>query len=94
MLFTSLTLRGVRGRLSWGYRTAADLSTWTIRRPEGPDPEWTLVASVVSADGYGVRQRPLLFTAPRQGGFWCWPVQQVHRLIDGQLIARLGPPEH
>jgi hypothetical protein len=67
VLFTSLTLRGVRGRLSWGYRTAADLSTWTIRRPEGPDPEWTLVASVVSADGYGVRQRPLLFTAPRQG---------------------------
>jgi len=93
-LFSSITLRGIRGRLVWGYRTAAELTAWSISRPEGPDAEWTLTAGIATVDRFQVLQRPLLFYAPRTGGsHWCWPIRRLY-LGDGRLVANLGPPEH
>ena len=93
-MFSAVTLRGRAGRLVWGYRTAAEFSTWTIARPNEPNAGWTLTATIARLDRYQVLQRPLLFYAPRTGGsHWCWPVQRVD-FGDGFLVARLGPPEH
>jgi hypothetical protein len=100
-----VTLRGVNGRLVWGYRTAAELPTWAIQvgkpgvsRIQGLRKErgdWTLTARLAKVDRFQVLQRPLLFYAPRRegGGHWCWPVRQLD-VGEQTLVAHLGPPEH
>ena len=84
-----LTLHGGRASLLWGYRTAIVLRSWSITKHDGT---WTLVAALERVDPFQARQRPLLFTAPRAGGFWCWPIESL-QLGTQQLTATLGPPE-
>lgn len=72
-----------------GYRDAVVLKTWAIAKSEG---HWTLTAAIARVDPYLSRQRPLLFTAPRPGGFWAWPLVDL-QLGPSQLVAKLGPPE-
>jgi hypothetical protein len=92
--FSTITLRGVQGRLVWGYRTAAELSVWSIHRPNTPEGQWTLTATIATVDRFSVLQRPLLFFAPRrQGSHWCWPIRRLD-FGEGRVIATLGPPEH
>jgi hypothetical protein len=88
-VFTSLTLRGGAGTLLWGYRPAVELKAWTISKHEG---QWTLRATIARIDRFQARQTPLLFTAPRPGGFWAWAVEAID-LGDHALTAKLGPPE-
>jgi len=96
-MFRTLTLRGVSGSLNWGYRSAATLTGWSVRRVREDDRapwRWELEAGYTGpVDSFSLRQRPLLFTAPRRGGFWCWPVQTLH-VGETRLIATLGPPEY
>jgi hypothetical protein len=89
MLFRSVTLRGASASIVWGYHTAAHLRGWMVTKADG---RWALTAGVDRADPFQLQQRPLLFTAPRQGGRWCWPVQTV-TLGAERLSATLGPPE-
>lgn len=89
-MFKSIALTGDTGSLLWGYRTAATLSGWRISRPEGATG-WTLTAKVTKADPFQARQRPLLFTAPRENGRWCWEVQEIH-LGEREITAKLGQP--
>lgn len=84
----SITFRGVAGSLLWGYRTAATLTAWRIAMEKNA---WKLTATVDRCDAFQARQRPLLFTAPRDKGRWCWEVQEIH-ISDKQLTATLGPP--
>jgi hypothetical protein len=91
-LFRTLTLRGdAAARVTWGYYTAATLRRWTVSKSERG--EWTLTAAIDHADPFRLRQAPLMFTAPRPGGFFCWPVRAV-TVGRESLTARLGPPEH
>jgi hypothetical protein len=94
-LFRHLTVRGVRGSIVWGHRTAATLAAWRIHKEVRDDlpPLWTLSARVAQADAFQCRQRPLLFTAPRDKGLWCWGIEEL-TLAGDALRARLGPPEH
>jgi hypothetical protein len=86
----NVTVRGQEGTIVWGYRTAAVIKSWTAyRTPEGA---WTLRAVVTRADPYALRQTDLKFTAPRIGGFFCWPIRGVN-LEAQSLAAALGPPE-
>lgn len=94
-----LTLRGRAGSLVWGYRSAATVSTWSVerRRPEDDGPwEWTLRGRVDGkVDAFALRQRPLLFSAPRRGGFFTWPVKTLHVIeTPPSVIATLSPPEY
>lgn len=89
-MFTSVTLHGSVGALVLGYRDAVTLTTWTIARTA--EGTWTLTALVKRVDPYLSRQRPLLFTAPRPGGFWAWPLVDL-QLGERGLMATLGPPE-
>jgi hypothetical protein len=89
-VFKRVTLRGGAGAILWGYRTAAQVNTWAIRKRRR---EWVLTAAVGRADAFQCRQRPLLFSAPRAGGFWVWPLVGQPKIAGGTLVASLGPPE-
>lgn len=89
-MFKNLTLRGVAGSLVWGYRTAAELRSWRIGK--AADGKWTLTGTFARVDRFQVRQRPLLFTAPREHGLWAWPIETL-QVSDAGLTATLGPPE-
>ena len=90
MFTESVTLRGQEATVVWGYHTAAVCSSWTVTRT--PQNQWSLQATLQRADPFQLRQRPLKFTAPRVGGFFCWPVLSV-TLGLGTLAGALGPPE-
>jgi len=89
-MFRRLRWYGTRGAIVWGHRTAVELSAWSVRKREG---HWWLTATPVRADPFASRQRALLFAAPRAGGFWTFPVLELH-LGPAAINARLGPPEH
>ena len=91
-MFTSLRIRGGRASLLWGHRPVAVLKSWSIAKRKG---QWELNGALERVDAFQVRQRPLLFTAPREGtrdGFWAWPIIDV-RVGPNQLRATLGQPE-
>lgn len=90
MFSEAITLRGLEATVVWGYHTAAVCRSWTICRT--PAGHWTLQATLQRADPFQLRQQPLKFTAPRKGGFFCWPVLGVS-LGASTLAATLGPPE-
>lgn len=89
-----------RGSIVWGYRDVAVLATCTVRRWRDDDTKpwrWALEATLSSAvDAFAMRQRPLLFIAPRQkAGHFCWPVRELTIAAEGRrLTATLGPPEY
>jgi len=85
-------IRGVVGRIEWGYFAAAAINGYTVQRQE--DGAWSLTGTVVTFDAFKIRQRPLIFVAPHQDGEWRWPIRTVE-LGDGHgpraLSATLGP---
>lgn len=96
-MFGKLTMRGQQASIAWGYRQAATLGTWTVRKDVDEKTQravWTLTARLgTQVDRFQLRQRPLLFSAPRKGGFWVWPVRTLH-VGETTLLADLGPPEY
>lgn len=84
-----ITLRGTRGSLLWGYHEAATFASWRIGKgPKG----WHLAGTLARVDSFRVRQRPLLFSAPRDKGMWAWGIESLD--IQGLTIrASLGEPE-
>jgi hypothetical protein len=42
---------------------------------------------------FELRQSGLIFSAPRQGGFFVWPILEPPRVDAIRLVAKLGPPE-
>ena len=91
-MFDEVTLRGVEGSIAWGYHTAAVVTAWTITKA-GRGGAWALSAVVARADPFKLRQADLKFTAPRKGGYFCWPVLSVTFVEASRLAATLGPPE-
>jgi hypothetical protein len=99
--FRNLRIAGHRGAVLWGWHPVAELGTWTIRKSGQPGAYlWTLSATVRRVEPFQIKQRPLLFTAPRfGGGQWAWGVEQVLDVeklatrASSRLTARLGPPE-
>jgi hypothetical protein len=86
---------GQRGALSWGYRDAAALCAWTVTRDAAR--QFYLRARVERIDSYGIKQIPILFTAPRTSrprGLWVFPViPNSIRIAGTVLTAALRPPE-
>jgi hypothetical protein len=99
-VFQTITLRGVEGAIVWAYKPAVTLGSWSVKHDKtgpGPTRGFELRATIIGAvDSFSLRQRPLLFTAPRRGrnaGYFCFPVQQL-RVNEQTLTATLGPPEY
>ena len=90
-MFTSLTIHGGAGSVLWGYRVAVELTAWKITRGQ-EEARWILRGTVARVDKFQARQAPLLFTAPRAGGFWAWPITSL-TVGESSLRATLGPPE-
>jgi hypothetical protein len=97
-VFERLVLRGTAGSILRGYLPAARVRAWRIyhHRPDlKHDARWTLTATIEAVDKFQLRQRPLMFTAARLGGFWSWPLNAASIQIgETTLTATLGPPEH
>ena len=91
-MFDSLTIHGGAGSLLWGSRVAVELKTWKIVRAKAAGGTWILSATIARIDKFQARQAPLLFTAPRAGGFWAWPIDAIE-IGETNLRAHLGPPE-
>lgn len=89
-MFDELVMFGGDASITWAWHTAAVVKTWHVYKSTRGD--WSLVATVARADPFKLRQRPLLFNAPRAGGHWCWPVKAV-TVADKSLTAALGPME-
>lgn len=85
-------IRGVVGRIDWGYFAAAAINNYTARQLA--DGTWSLHATVVNVDAFKIRQRPLVFIAPHRDGEWRWPIK-ILDLGEGhgprELQATLGP---
>lgn len=88
----SRAIRGVVGRIDWGYFAAAAINGYTVRRL--PDESWTLHGTVVTFDAFKIRQRPLVFIAPHKDGEWRWPIKTID-LGEGygprEIQGTLGP---
>lgn len=98
----SRPIRGVVGRIDWGYFAAGAINGYTVQQL--PDGTWTLRATLVNFDAFKIRQRPLVFIAPHKEfdratgkivseGEWRWPVKTLD-LSEGsgprELQATLG----
>lgn len=90
--FHHIRIQGRAGALLWSYHTAATLGPWAIRK--GGDGRWILTGTCTRVDAFQIRQRPILFTGPREhgDGMWCWGVESLD-VVGHQVRARLGPPE-
>lgn len=85
-------IRGVVGRIEWGYFPAGAINGYTVTRCA--DGTWSLHATLVNFDAFKIRQRNLIFVAPHQDGEWRWPIQTIDLSTgDGprELRATLGP---
>jgi hypothetical protein len=95
-MFRTLTLRGPRGALTWNGGDAARLGAFALSRAVDAR-QWTLTATLDSADSYRVKQVPLLFIAPRLNyprGLWCFPVVPGSLRVERSSVsATLQPPE-
>lgn len=96
-MFESVTIHGAAGAIVWGYQEAALVRGWRIyyHRPDpAHDGKWRLTATITRVDKVMIRRRRLLFTAPRDRGRWCWPLEPTSVQVgDTTLVAILGPPE-
>lgn len=97
-MFRAMTLHGPTGAIVWGYRDVATVTSWKVRKFRDDDRKpwrWVLDATIATADHFCLRQRPLIFTAPRKAGQFCFPVRELNVAADAtRLTANLGPPEH
>jgi hypothetical protein len=85
-------IKGVVGRIEWGYFAAAAINGYTVQPLE--DGGWSLTGTIVAFDAFKLRQKPLIFVAPHKDGEWRWPIRTVD-LGEGhgprELQATLGP---
>ena len=88
---SSISLFGLKASIVYGWYTAVEFTSWRIR--QASDGRWTLTGTVGRVDVVQSRKVPLLFTAPRDKGFWLWPIEGDVRITNGRLAAWLGPPE-
>lgn len=101
MVDQGAVLRGVVGKLQWGYYDAAKIEGYTVTRNKRTRM-WSLRATVVpgSANAFNLKQKPLRFIAPyvipAKGGKpaekkqWEWRVDDGD-LANGVFVARLEP---
>ena len=93
-MFDRLRLFGKAGTVLWGYRPAVELTAWRIVQDK--TKQWILVGTPRRVDAFGLRQTPLMFTAPRpetRDGFWSWGIEKIVECGPARIVAWLGPPE-
>lgn len=91
-MFDRVKLHGGRASIISGWHPAAVLKWWRVIGTKMPD-RWTLTGAVEWADPVSCRKKGLIFTAPRDKGMWAWGIESLE-IQNGQVRARLGPPEH
>lgn len=89
-------LTGTVGKLKVGYQVALTIGPWTVVRqqPTLGLPEVTLTGTVVRADGYWSRQRPMVVGLWMGETWWVWTtLTEIEGIEAGTISARLtGDP--
>jgi hypothetical protein len=86
-------IRGVVGQIKWSYYVAAAIHGYAVTR--STTGVWHLRATVVMADAFKLKQRPLTFVAPHEKGEWRWPIDTIEMgstVGPNQIRATLGAP--
>jgi len=86
-----VTIRGVEGRLYWGYLPVGTVRAWTVTRHSPADPG-TLTGTVVDVHPYRASQHPIEFVVTHKHGVWRWPLATL-QIADTSVSATLRPPE-
>lgn len=81
------TITGATGTVRWGYRTVAQLASWSFTRT---DQGGTMTAQITDADEFGLTQRPLVVVVPAGRSQWRWPVSDLQR--DGLTVNMVVGP--
>lgn len=94
------SISGVVGKIDWSYYAAAAINGYRVTVSKSGD--WTLSATVITANAFNLTQRPLVFIAPTNGGEWRWRIRTI-RFPDGRdvppdrvpfvISAALEPPD-
>lgn len=67
-------ITGVVGQIRWQRFPAAVIEGYRVTRAK--NGAWALAsATVISANAFNLRQTPLIFVAPVEGGEWRWPIR-------------------
>lgn len=94
-MFERVTLRGGAGEIVWGYRSAAVVDEWAIRKemdPKSKRSHWAFIGKAKGIEPFILKQPGLVFAAKRKQGFWCWPVLSV-TYAGTRIQGKLGPPQ-
>ena len=84
-----VTIRGVDGKLYWGYHLVGTVRAWTATRVGDTG---SLTGTIVKIDTFRASQRPIVFVVQHKNGVWRWPLETLQ--IEGQsLHATLGQKE-
>lgn len=83
-----MTIRGVVGRIDWGYFRAAAINGYTV---SGNDKALTLRGTIVAKDAFNLTRTPLIFVAPTKFGEWRFPIVDFSISNNGTITARLLP---
>lgn len=91
-------ITGVVGLIRWGHYRAAAINGYQVTQDK-QTLQWSLRATIVTADAFNLRQAPLSFRVVLKDCEWAWPILDPIVTVDGSLpsgpfpiTARLGPP--
>jgi hypothetical protein len=86
-----MRLRGVVGRIDWGYFAAAAINGYTVTLDQ-ESGRFQLRATVVTHDAFKLTQRPLVFVAPTKRAEWRFAIQRFEfNRAAGVLTADMTP---
>jgi hypothetical protein len=84
---SKLSMRGLNGRITWGYYDAGHLPAWEF---VGAAERGTITGRVVQMDTYRLSQRPLVFAVTRPKTVWRWPILELQQHGDS-VVLTVGP---
>jgi hypothetical protein len=85
----TVTIRGVDGRLYWGYFLVGTVRAWTATR--GASGPGTLTATIDHLDTVRASQHPIVFV-PHKDRPWRWALESL-QIADGMISASIRLPE-
>ena len=86
----SVTMKGVNGRLVWGYQEAAALVTWEL---SGNAAGGHVHATARTVNAFAASQQPLVFVVVRPKAVWRWPVTSPLQQHGSTVSFTVGPCE-
>lgn len=88
LLQNTVTMKGLNGRVLWGYQEAADLASWEV---VGDAAGARVHAVLRSSHSLRIGQTPLVFAVPRARNIWRWPITSPLSIHGESVTFTVGP---